>query len=120
MIKTMKVAAIAMFALAAAPAAAQDGAAPLRSTFGHEITRNVPPAGATDAQKALIADVALLNEAARGSYEPDATRYSAMADYARWLLAAQGICSHEKGDSLVWGGECSDDQKVSPLAGHEF
>lgn len=106
--------------LATLPAAAQADEGLLRSSFGHEIRNNIAPAGATDDQKAMIADVALLNEAARGSYEPDATRYAAMAEYARWLLAAQGICGKEKGDSIVWNGECTEQQKVSPLDGYEF
>lgn len=112
---------LAWAALAAAigiPAVAEEGL--LRSNFGYEIRNHEPPADATDAQKALIADVAILAEASRGSYEPDATRYAAMSDYARWLLASQGICGKESGDVIVWSNECTDSQKASPLAGHEF
>lgn len=114
--------AVTLSVLAVLPATAQDEEGLLRSTFGYDITRNVAPSGATEAQKALIADVALLNEAARGSTDPqgEGLRFAAMAEYARWLLSTQGICSHEEGDSLVWGGECTDEQKVSPLAGYEF
>lgn len=111
-------AAVALLALFALPAAAEEGL--LRSTFGHEIRNNIAPAGATEAQKALIADVALLGEAARGSYEPDAARYAAMSEYARWLLASQGICGNEDGGEIVWSNKCSSKQKISPLDGYEF
>lgn len=108
----------AVLALFALPAAAEEGL--LRSTFGYEIRNHQPPADATDAQKSLIADVAILAEAARGSYEPDATRYAAMSEYARWLLSTQGICGNENGGEIVWSNKCSSKQKTSPLDGYEF
>lgn len=124
MSKAMALLALSATTMAPVAGAAQEEEGLLRSTFGYNIRNQVLPENVTEAQKALIADASVLGEAARGSTDPqgEGLRFAAMADYALFLLASQGLCGREDtGQSVtVWSSDCTDDQEASPLAGYEF